>query len=240
VTLAAGFTYLFLGFQYHDAGYSLGKAVGAGALGALCCLCYALPASYLGSKTGQTHSLLTRSIFGLVGSAAAMGMDAADLERYEPQPGCQTYAAYVAWLALNGAQGDVALALIANFGAWGSYCGAVAEALRSRYGLDDKACAFFDFFATPVPEVEEQALAVARASMAAGEPPQLARRYARLIQAYELDFWEHPRRRHPRTHLTRPGPDPAPLAATAQKSGRRQVCFGRERRNSHRPQPRAS
>jgi purine-cytosine permease-like protein len=68
ITLAAGFTYLFLGFQYHDAGYSLAKAVGAGALGAFCYLCYALPASYLGSKTGQTHSLLTRSIFGLVGS----------------------------------------------------------------------------------------------------------------------------------------------------------------------------
>jgi len=69
VTLAAGFTYLFLGFQYHDAGYPLAKAVGAGALGALCYLVYALPASYLGSRTGQTHSLLTRSIFGLVGSA---------------------------------------------------------------------------------------------------------------------------------------------------------------------------
>jgi hypothetical protein len=34
MTLAAGFTYLFLGFQYHDAGYALGKAVAAGALGA--------------------------------------------------------------------------------------------------------------------------------------------------------------------------------------------------------------
>jgi purine-cytosine permease-like protein len=69
VTLAAGFTYLFLGFQYHDYGYSLTRAVGAGALGAFCYLCYALPASYLGSRTGQTHSLLTRSIFGVVGSA---------------------------------------------------------------------------------------------------------------------------------------------------------------------------
>jgi purine-cytosine permease-like protein len=69
VTLAAGFTYLFLGFQYHDAGYSLGKSVAAGGLGALCYLGYALPASYLGSRTGQTHSLLTRSIFGVVGSA---------------------------------------------------------------------------------------------------------------------------------------------------------------------------
>jgi purine-cytosine permease-like protein len=69
ITLAAGFTYLFLGFQYHDAGYSLARAVGAGALGGFFYLCYALPAAYLGSKTGQTHSLLTRSIFGQVGSA---------------------------------------------------------------------------------------------------------------------------------------------------------------------------
>ena len=69
VTFSAGFTYLFLGFQFHDSGYSLGKAVAAGALGGFCYLCYALPASYLGSKTGQTHALLTRSIFGVLGSA---------------------------------------------------------------------------------------------------------------------------------------------------------------------------
>jgi thiaminase len=131
----------------------------------------------------------TLALDHLMGFAAALGMDQNDLERYEPRPGCQTYPSYVSWLALNGAPGDVALALIANFGAWSSYCGAVAESLRSRYGFDDKACAFFDFFATPVPEVEEQALAVATASTAAGEPPTLARRYARLIQAYELDFW---------------------------------------------------
>jgi thiaminase len=139
---------------------------------------------FTGLAAGETLAL-----GHLMDYAAAVGMDAGDLERYEPRPGCQTYTGYVAWLALNGAMSDVALALIANFGAWGSYCGAVAEALRGRYGFDDRACAFFDFFATPVPEVEEQALAVAAAGMAAGEPPALARRYARLIQAYELDFW---------------------------------------------------
>lgn len=68
ITLAAGFTYLFLGFQYHDAGYSLGKAVAAGAVGAIAYLVYALPAAYLGSTTGRTHALLTRSILGRVGS----------------------------------------------------------------------------------------------------------------------------------------------------------------------------
>ena len=69
ITLAAGFTYLFLGFQYHDAGYSLVKAVAAGAVGAVAYLIYALPAAYLGSVSGQTHALLTRSILGKVGSA---------------------------------------------------------------------------------------------------------------------------------------------------------------------------
>src|SRR5690349_13365335 len=69
ITLAAGFTYLFLGFQYHDAGYSLGRAIGAGALGGLAYVAYAVPAAYLGSSTGQTHSLLARSILGRVGSA---------------------------------------------------------------------------------------------------------------------------------------------------------------------------
>jgi purine-cytosine permease-like protein len=68
ITLAAGLTYLFLGFQYHDAGYSLGRAISAGAVGALAYLLYALPAAYLGSSTGLTHALLTRSIFGKVGS----------------------------------------------------------------------------------------------------------------------------------------------------------------------------
>jgi hypothetical protein len=54
-TLAAGFTYLFLGFQYHDAGYSLLKAVLVGAVGALAYLLYALPAAYLGSSRSSAR-----------------------------------------------------------------------------------------------------------------------------------------------------------------------------------------
>ncbi|QWF78624.1 hypothetical protein [Amycolatopsis sp. CA-230715] len=68
ITFAAGFTYLFLGFQYHDAGYSLARAVGTGALGGVAYVAYALPAAYLGSSTGLTHGLLTRSILGKAGS----------------------------------------------------------------------------------------------------------------------------------------------------------------------------
>jgi thiaminase len=122
--------------------------------------------------------------------AEALGMSEKDLAAYDPKPGCQAYAAYVAWLALNGSQSDVALALVANFAAWGSYCGAVAQGLRAHYGLSEQESAFFDFFATPVPEVEAQASAVARHSLGAGgEVPDSARRHARLVQAYELMFW---------------------------------------------------
>jgi len=122
--------------------------------------------------------------------AAALGRTEADLAAYQPQPGCQAYAAYVAWLALNGSQADVALALVANFAAWGGYCGAVAAGLREHYGLSGEETAFFDFFAAPVPEVEELAGAVARVSLGpGGEVPASARRHARMVQAYELMFW---------------------------------------------------
>jgi hypothetical protein len=95
----------------------------------------------------------------------------------------------VAWLALNGAPADVALALVANFAAWGRYCGTLAAALREHYHLDDSACAFFDFFATPAPDVELQALTAVQAALTAGESLDGARQYARLLQAYELMFW---------------------------------------------------
>ena len=125
----------------------------------------------------------------LLAFAAAVGMDEAALEAYDPRPGCQAYPAYVAWLALNGSQADAALSLVANFAAWGAYCGAVADGLRRHYHLDEEAVGFFDFFATPAPEVEEQAGAVARASLHGGQLPPSTRRHARLVQAYELLFW---------------------------------------------------
>src|SRR6266536_2223287 len=84
----------------------------------------------VGFFTGLAHGE-TLALGQLMTFARALGMDAGDLGAYEPEPGCQAYAAYVAWLALNGAQ----------------------------------------------------------ASVEAGAPPERARRYARLIQAYELQFW---------------------------------------------------
>src|ERR687887_2683045 len=67
-TFVAGFSYMFLGFELHDGGHSLAATVGITAFGYGLYIAYAVVGSYLGARTGQTHALLTRSIFGLVGS----------------------------------------------------------------------------------------------------------------------------------------------------------------------------
>src|ERR671933_306048 len=67
-TFVAGFSYMFLGFELHDGGHSLASTVGITILGYALYVAYALVGSYLGSRTGQTHALLTRSVFGSAGS----------------------------------------------------------------------------------------------------------------------------------------------------------------------------
>ncbi|MDQ4104128.1 MAG: transcriptional regulator [Actinomycetota bacterium] len=113
-----------------------------------------------------------------------------DLQAHEPHPGAQAYPAFVAWLALNGSRADVVLALVANLAAWGENCEQVATALREGYGAGDDAVAFFEFFANPPEDFEYRALAVLGEGLAAGDSPVLARRATRLLQAYELSFWD--------------------------------------------------
>jgi len=67
-TFVAGFSYMFLGFEIHDGGHSLGSTIVITLIGYGLYVAYAMTGSYLGSRTGQTHALLTRSVFGLVGS----------------------------------------------------------------------------------------------------------------------------------------------------------------------------
>jgi TENA/THI-4/PQQC family len=111
--------------------------------------------------------------------AAAVGLG----REYEPLAGCQAYSAYVAWLALNGSPADVALAFLANLESWGRSCARLRDALRPACG--DDAVAFFGFFARAPQGFEERALEL----VATGEPSS-ARRAARLLQAYELLYWD--------------------------------------------------
>lgn len=111
--------------------------------------------------------------------AAATGLG----DEYEPLAGCQAYPAYVAWLALNGSPADVALAFLANLAAWGRSCARMRDALQPHYGIE--AVAFFDFFAHPPADFQERALEL----LATGDPVS-ARRAARLLQAFELLYWD--------------------------------------------------
>lgn len=120
---------------------------------------------------------------------AATGLDDAALAAYQPKAGCQAYPAYLAWLCLFGEPADVIVALVANFAAWGSYCGTIAQAAREHYGFDDEACAFFDFFAEPVPGFDEAAEKAVQLGIDAGRQSDDAHTYARLFQSYELMFW---------------------------------------------------
>jgi purine-cytosine permease-like protein len=52
-TFVAGFSYMVLGFEIHDGGYSLASTVGIAALGYGLYVAYAVPGSYLGSRTGR-------------------------------------------------------------------------------------------------------------------------------------------------------------------------------------------
>ena len=119
----------------------------------------------------------------------AVGLDEAALRGYQPLAGCQAYPAYLAWLALNGEPADVIVALIANFAAWGDYCSTIAQAMRTHYDFDDAACGFFDFFASPVPDVERQAVDIVQAALDRGHRTDEALTYGRLFQSYELMFW---------------------------------------------------
>lgn len=121
--------------------------------------------------------------------ADAAGFDAAARRDYRPRAGCQAYPAYLAWLALNADPAAVVLAVTANFAAWGGYCATLAESLRKEYGFSDEACGFVDFFATPAPQLEDLAASAIQQALDAGRPVEQGREYGRLLQDYELMFW---------------------------------------------------
>jgi len=68
VTLYAGFSYLALGAELYSFGYTMNRMLLTVAISSTCYLAYAVPAAYLGAWRGQTHALLSRSVFGVIGS----------------------------------------------------------------------------------------------------------------------------------------------------------------------------
>ncbi len=140
---------------------------------------------FLGVLAGETAALEALGAF-----ATALGLTAGDLEAYEPMPGAHAYAAYMSWLAAYGSGAEVAAAYLVNFAAWGENCARMSRALTGRYGLGPDQVRFFDLFAEPDRDFERRALAVIAAGLAHGVPEWRVRRAARLLQGYELLFWD--------------------------------------------------
>jgi thiaminase len=119
-----------------------------------------------------------------------VGMTSAERAAYEPTPGAQAYSAYLAYLCLYGTDAEVAAALSVNFAAWGANCGRMAQALQQHYGLETAALRFFTQFAAAPTEVSPQALALIDAGLQRGVAAQRIQRAARMLQGYELLFWD--------------------------------------------------
>jgi len=122
--------------------------------------------------------------------ATALGLGPGDLEEYEPLPGAHAYAAYMCWLGAYASDAEVAAAYLVNFAAWGENCARMSRALTARYALTPDQVRFFDLFAEPDPAFEPRALAIISAGLERGVPERRVRRGARLLQGYELLFWD--------------------------------------------------
>jgi hypothetical protein len=127
----------------------------------------------------------------LAAFARALGLTRpGDLAGVEPLPGALAYTHFVAWLALYGSDAEFAAAFLVNLPAWGRNCGRLAQALRTRYGLADADVAFFDLFAADAPDFEAAATAVIQGGLDRGVSPAAIREAARLLQGYELMYWD--------------------------------------------------
>ena len=126
----------------------------------------------------------------LLAFATGLGLTEADLKGHEPLAGAHAYTCYMAWLALYASDAEVAAAYLVNFPAWGQNCGRLSHILKTRFGLNENEVAFFDLFAAPPATFEGNALSVIQQGLDRGTEPRLIQRAARLLQAYELMYWD--------------------------------------------------
>ena len=178
-----------------------------------------LPLDSLRIFAGQQYHIITsdlRSIAGLLsrhgqlpsrpwllavlqGEAAALdalftlakklSMNESDLKTFEPISAAYAYCTYVAWLGIYGSDGELAGAFLVNFAAWGANCGKMSKALQDHYGLTKGEVAFFELF-SQMPPSEKQILEVIQGALDRGVEPAFIHRAARMLQAYELMFWD--------------------------------------------------
>jgi pyrroloquinoline quinone (PQQ) biosynthesis protein C len=132
-----------------------------------------------------------RTAYGLIlRFGTALGLDEATLCARDPRPGGQAFPNAVVSLAAFGTEAEAAAAFLLNFGVFGENTARMAVALQKVYGFTPQKVEFFTFFGTPIPGFEEAALAVIAAGLEKGAQPRDIKRAARLLQKYELQFWD--------------------------------------------------
>ncbi|MEM6464497.1 MAG: hypothetical protein AAF724_21560 [Pseudomonadota bacterium] len=112
-----------------------------------------------------------------------------DPDGFEPSAGAFGYAAYKAWLICYASAAEIACARALNLAAWGHNCALMSSGLRSHYGLRPADTAFLDGFSA-LPAQEKSAADVIEHDLKRGVDPRLILRAARMMQAYELMFWD--------------------------------------------------
>ena len=138
----------------------------------------------LGLLRGENAALEGLSKFG-----CALGMSEAESRAAEPLPGAFAYSTFVAWLCAFGSDAELAGAFAVNLTIWGANCRRMSDALKGHYGFKHEAVAFFDLFANP-PTTDATGLAVVQDGLDRGIEPALVERAARLLQEYELMYWD--------------------------------------------------
>jgi hypothetical protein len=96
------------------------------------------------------------------------------------------YSHYLSTLGQFASPGVQAIALIANLPVWGSNCGRLSKALRDTYHIEETS--FLDLFSASTEGIEAAALGIVDCYLPGQE--RAMRKAARLIQAYELMFWD--------------------------------------------------
>ena len=134
-------------------------------------------------KTRDAHDALR--IFG-----KAIGLSAEELDAMEPLSGAIAYSLYLYWLASKRTASEIAAAFLVNMPLWGANCVRVGRALQANYGFKKEDVAFFEMFADPSPGFGEMALAAVEEGLEQGVDPVFIRRSVRLLQRYELMFWD--------------------------------------------------
>lgn len=120
----------------------------------------------------------------------ALGLDEVELATREPRAGGQAFPNAVVSLAAFRTEAEAAAAFLLNFGVFGENTARMAVVLQDVYGFTAQEVEFFSFFGSPIPGFEEAALEVIAAGLAKGAKPRDIKRAARLLQEYELQFWD--------------------------------------------------